>query len=137
MHTYIKTGTTSFANGFLLLVAVSGLLNVDLLECHPVSGHGDHNVPDRVALAFDAANRSVFPVLFISKVIPANDASEACIFRSHLRSTRLGVSSLAIQNTGPVNSRPLYTSHSHTRLFNIPHLNSDEDDAFVLPVDAA
>lgn len=136
MHTHVKTGTTSFANSFLLLVVFAGILNVALPESDIVSGHGDHRILYRIELAFDAGNRSVFPVLSISEVIPGNDAA-ACVFRSHFRSTRSGVSSLIIQDTGPVNSRPFYGPHNHARAFNIPHQNSGEDDAFIFRVDVA
>lgn len=136
MHTHVKTGITSFVNSFLLLVVVAGILNVDLPESDILSGHSDRKILYRIELTFDAASHSVFPVLSISEVIPGNDAT-ACIFTPHFRSPHFGVSSLIIHNTGPVNSRPFYATHNHSRLFNIPHQNSGEDDAFVLPVDVA
>lgn len=136
MHTRVKTGITSFANSFLLLVVVAGILDVDLPVSDIVSHHSDRKILYRIELAFDVPGRSVVPVLSISEVIPGNDGA-ACIFNAHFRSTRVRVSSLIIHNIGPVNSRPFYASHSHSRLFNIPHQNSGEDDAFILPVDVA
>lgn len=136
MQMHAKTGTTSIVNRLLLLVVVAGILNVDLPERSTASDHGDHKILHRIALVLDAARPSFFPVLFISKAIPGNNTA-ACVFGSNFRSTCLDISLLVLQDTGTVNNRPFYVSHNHTRLFNIPHQNSDEDNVFILPLGVA
>jgi len=138
MRTHFKTDTTSFANSFLLLVMVAGMLNIELFESDAVSGYHDHKVLYCIELVFNAERSDTrSPVLSISEDIPGNDVVKDRILPSHFYATCFGTALFVIQNTGQVNTRPFYSSHNHTRLFNIPHQNSDEDEAFILPVDVA
>ena len=137
IRTHFKTDKTSLANSFLLLVMVAGVLNIDLFECDTVSYCNDRKVLYRIELVFSAEYLSQSSVLSISEDLSGNDVVEDYISPSHFCVTCFGTPLFVIQNAGPVNTRPLYSSHSHTRLFNIPHQNSDEDEAFILPVDVA
>ncbi|MEX1241748.1 MAG: hypothetical protein WEB30_18645 [Cyclobacteriaceae bacterium] len=137
MRTCFKTDTTSFANSFLLLVMVAGVLNIDLFESDAVSGYNDHKVFYRIELVFNAEYPSLSPVLSIYEDIPGNDAVEDSILPSHSYATCFGTALFVIQYTGQVNTRPIYSSHNHTSSFNIPHQNSDEDEAFIFPADVA
>jgi len=134
MRTHLKTDTTSFSNSFLLLVMVAGVL---IFESDAVSGYNDHRVLYRIELVFNAESPSQSPDLSFSEVIQGNDAVEDRILPSHFYATCFGTDLFVTQNTGQVNTRPFYSSHNHTRSFNIPHQNSDEDEAFILPVDVA
>ena len=137
MRTHFKTDTTSFANSFLLLVMVAGVLNIDLLERGAVSGYSDQKVLYRIELVFNAERSDTkSPVLSSSEDIQGNDVVKDRILPSFF-ATCFGTALFVIQNTGEINSRPLYSSQNHTRSFNIPHQNSDEDEAFILPIDVA
>jgi hypothetical protein len=137
MRTHFKTDSTSFANSFLLLVMVAGVLNIDRFESDVVSGYHNHRVVYRIELVFNAERSDTkSPVLSISEDIPGNDVVKD-ILPSHFYATCFGTALFVIQNTGQVNTRSFYSSHNHTRLFNIPHQNSDEDEAFILPVNVA
>jgi len=138
MRTHFKTDTTSFANSFLLLVMVAGVLNIDLFERDAVSGYHDHQVLYRIELVLNAERSDTrSPLLSISEDIPGNDVVKDRILPSHFYASCFGTALFVVQYTGQVNTRPFYCSHNHTRLFNIPHQNSDEDEAFILPVDVA
>ncbi|MEX2232839.1 MAG: hypothetical protein WD824_11800 [Cyclobacteriaceae bacterium] len=137
MTTHFKTDTTSFANSFLLLLMIAGVLNLDLFESDAVSGYNDHRVLYRIELVFNAESPLQSPVLFISEDIPCNDVGEDRILPSHFHATCFGAALFVTQNIGVVNTQPFYSSHDHTSPFNIPHQNSDEDDAFILSPDVA
>lgn len=138
MRTHFKTDTTSFTNSFLLLVMVAGVLNIDLFERDAVSGHTGHKVFYRIEFVFNTERSDVgSPVLFISEDLAGNDVAEDRILPSHFYATCFGTALSFMQNTGQVNTRPSYSSYSHTRSFNIPHQNSDEEEALILPVDVA
>jgi hypothetical protein len=135
MHMHFKTKMPSFVNSFLLLVMVAGVPNTGLFESDTVSGYNDHKVLYRIELVFNTERTSQFPVLSISEDVPGNDVSEGQPSRFY--ATCFGTALFAIQNTGPVNTRPFYSPHNHTSLFNIPHQNSDEEEPFISPVDVA
>jgi hypothetical protein len=138
MRTHFKTDTTSFANSFLLLVMLGGVLNIDLFERDAVSGYHDHKVLYRIELVFNVERSDATSTfLSISEDIPGNEFAKDRILPSHFYATCFGTALFVIQNTGQGNTRPFYSSHNHTRLFNIPHQNSDEDEAFLLPADVA
>jgi hypothetical protein len=133
LHTRFKTGTTSFANSFLLLVMVAGVLDIDLFES--VSGY-HHKILPRVELVFSSKRSGTgFPLLSISEYVPGNDAVKECILPLHRYASYFGAAFFFVQNSGQVSTRPFYSSHNHASLSNIPHQNSDEDEAFILPVD--
>lgn len=137
-RTHFKTDSTSFANSFLLLVMVAGVLNIDLFEGDAVSGYNDHKFLYRIELVFNAERSDArSPVLSVSEDISDNDVVEGRILPSHFCATYFGTALFVIQNTGQVNTRPFYSSHNHIRPFNIPHQNSDEDEALILPFDVA
>lgn len=136
MRPQFKTDTTSIANSLLLLVVVAGVLNIDLFELDGVCGYNNHQVY-RIEIVFNSEPSSQSPVVSISEGIPDSDVVEDCILPSHFYATCFGTTLFVIQNPGHVNIRPIYSSHSHTRSFNIPHQNSDEDEAFISPVDVA
>lgn len=137
MRPHFRTDTTSFANSLLLLVVVAGVLNIDLFELDAVSGYNDHRVLYHIEVVFNSEPSSQSPVLSISEDIPGSDVVEARILPSHFYAICFGTTLFVIQNPGQVNIRPIYSSYNHTRSFNIPHQNSDEDEAFILPVDVA
>lgn len=136
-HTNFRTDTTSCANSFLLLVMVASVLNIYLFESDAVSGYSDHKILYRLELVFNAESALQSPALSIFEEIPGNDLVEDRILPSHFYATWFGPALLVIQSNGHVNSRPFYPSHYYTTLFNVPHQNSDEDEAFILPVDVA
>jgi hypothetical protein len=137
MHAHFKTDTTSFANSFLLLAMVAGVLNIDLLAHDAVSGYNDHEVRYRIELVLNAEGPSQSPVLFNPEGIPGNDVAADCILPSCSHVTCFATALFVIQNTGQVSTRSFYSSHDHSRSFNIPHQNSDEDEALILPADVA
>jgi hypothetical protein len=137
MRTHFKTDPTSFANSFLLLVMATGVLNIDLSKHDTASGHNEHRVLYRIELVFNAGYSSQSPVLSISEYISGNDIAKDRNLPSHFYATWFGTALVETQNTGQVNTHPFYSLHNHTVSFNIPHQNSDEDEAFILPVDAA
>jgi hypothetical protein len=138
MRTHFKTDTTSFANSFLLLVMVAGVLNIDLFESDAATVYDHHKVLYRIELVFNAERSGTrSPVLSISQDLSGNDIAEGRILLSHFYTTCFATALFLIQNTGQVSTRPAYSSHNHTTSFNIPHQNSDDEEAFILPVDVA
>ena len=137
MRTHSKKASTSFANSFLLLVVVAGVLTIDLLEGDAVSGYNYHRVLYGIELVFNAKSPSQSLVFSIFDDVPGNDVVEDRPLPSYFYATHFGTALLVTQSTGQVNNRPFYSSHNRTRLFNIPHQNSDEDEAIILPVDVA
>ena len=137
MRRHFTTDTTSLANGFLMLVMVVGMLNIELFESDGVTGYNDHRVLYHTELVFSAESPLQSPVLFISEDVSDDDDAEDHILSSHFHRTFFGTALVLMQNPGEVNTRPFYSSHNHTRSSNIPHQNSDEDEAFILPVDVA
>jgi hypothetical protein len=138
MRTHFKIDTTSFTNSFLLLAIVAGVLNIDLFERDAGSGYNDHQVLYRLELVFNTERSDTrFSVLSVSGDISGNDVAEDRILPIHFYATCFGTAFFVTQNPGQVNTRPFYSSYNHTRSFNIPHQNSDEDEAFILPVDVA
>jgi hypothetical protein len=136
MRTHLKIDTTSLANSFLLLVMAAGALNIDLFGGEAASGYDDRNVPYRIELVFTAASQP--PVLSISEYVRDHDVVEdSIILPSHFFETYLSTALFVIHDNGEVDSKPFYSSHTYARLFNIPHQNSDEDEAFILPIDVA
>jgi hypothetical protein len=137
MRTHFKTDRTSFASSFLLLAVVTGALNIDLFGGDTASGHHDHKILYRIELVLNAEFHSIFPVLSVSKDLQGNGTAAGRSLPSHFYIPCSGAALCTVQNTGQVNTRPLYSSLNHTRAFNIPHQNSDEDEALILPVGAA
>ena len=137
MRTHFTTDTTSFANGFLMLVMVVGMLNIELFESDGVSGYNDHRVLYPIELVLNADAPSQSPVLSISEDVRDNEDVEDRILSSHFHTRLFGTAIVLMQNPGEVNTRPIYFSHNHARSSNIPHQNSDEDEVFILPVDVA
>lgn len=129
MQTHAQPNTSSFASRFLLLMMVAGVMDID-------SGYHDYKVLHRIEVLFQAARHvAQSPVIAITEGIPGNagakdrpiDFYEGCP----------GAVLFSLQNTGRVNPRGFYSVHVETASFNIPHQNSDEDEAFVLPLDVA
>jgi hypothetical protein len=113
MRERLKTETISWANGFLLLTTVAAVLNIDLFGLEAASGNRDPQVNYRIELVFNAKE-------------------------SDARSTVLSITEHIYSDAVPdANVRPFYSSCGYTTFFNIPHQNSDEEDAFILQVDVA
>jgi hypothetical protein len=137
MRTHSKTDTISFANSFLLLVMVAGVLNIDLFGTDAVSGC-HYKALYRTELVYNTQRSDTSPpLLYISEDIPKNNVVKDRILPSHFYATCFGTALFVIQNTGTVNNRPFYSSHEHTRFLTIPHQNLDEDEAFIFSVDVA
>ncbi|HEY9488797.1 MAG TPA: hypothetical protein VIQ51_10710 [Chryseosolibacter sp.] len=136
-HTHLKSDTTSFASNFLLLVMVAGVLTIDLFESDAVADYSYHRALYGIELVFNAKSPSQSRVFSIFDDVHGNDVVEGRTLPSYFFATHFGTALLIIQSTGQVNTRPFYSSHNHTRSFNIPHQNSDEDEAIILPVDVA
>lgn len=138
MRTHVKTDKTSFANSFLLLVVIAGVLSLDLFGSDAVSGYHDHKVLHYIELVFNVERSDTGPSVFsIFEDISGNDVAKDYILPLHFYTAYFGNVLFVIQKTGQVNTRPFYSFHNHIRLFNIPHQNSDEDEAFILQVDVA
>jgi hypothetical protein len=133
-HTHFKADATSVANGFLLLAMVAGVLNIHSFERDSVSAYSDHRVLYRIELVFNVKRPGTqSTVLPVSECISGNEIGESRVSLSYPTSFTL----FSKQNIGQVSARPLYSSHDHTRLFNIPHQNSDEDEVFISGFDVA
>lgn len=132
---HVTTDGISFAHSFLLLVMVTGVLGIDLFEGDAVSRQIDHRAFCRIELVFNSAHASQSHIFPLSNV--PGDVVEDRTLPSPFYATCFGTDLSARPNTGQVNIRPFYSSHDHTRSFNIPHQNSDEDDAFIRLVDVA
>ena len=135
MPKHVRTDTPSFAHSFLLLVMVTGVLGIDLFEGDAVSRYIDHRVLCRIELLFNSDYTSPYHVFPLSNV--PDDVLEHHAPPPQFHATGFGTDLSAGPSIGQVNIRPFYSSCDHTRSFNIPHQNSDEDDAFILPVDVA
>ena len=135
MRSHFTTDTTSLANGFLTLVMVVAMLNIEPFESDGVSGYNDYRVLYHTELVFRPEPPSQSPVLFISEDVSDDDDAEDRILSSHFHPTSFGTALVLMQNSGEVNTRPFYSNH--TRSSNIPHQNSDEDEAFILRDDVA
>jgi hypothetical protein len=136
LRKHFRTDTTSVANSFLMLVMVAGVLNIDLFESDVVNGDHDHRVHYRIELVFNTEPPAQFPGLSISQDIPGNDVVDR-ILPSHYFTECFGTTLFVIQKTDQASTTPIYSSHYHTSSFNIPHQNSDEDEAFIFPADVA
>ena len=136
-RTHIKTDMASLPSSFLLLVMVAGVLNMDLFAGDGISGYKGHNVRVLVELVLKENDFLQSPVLSISRNITGSDVVEDPILLSHFQATCFGATFFITQNIGHVNTRPLYCSGNYTRSSNIPHQNSDEDEAFILSPDVA
>ena len=132
---HVTTDRISFAHSFLLLVIATGVLGIDQFVGDAVSRQIDHRAFCRIELVFNSAYTSQYPVFPIYNV--PGDVVEDRTVPSPFYATCFGTDLSARPGTGQVNIRPFYSSYDHTRSFNIPHQNSDEDDAFILPVDVA
>ena len=122
-QTHSQSNTTSFTSRLLLLIMVAGVLDID-------SGYHDDKVLQGIEILFQAARQDAqSPVIAIAEGIPGNaDVKDR---PADFYEARAGSVLFSLQNTGRVNTRGFYSSHIETGAFNIPHQNSDEDDAFV------
>lgn len=136
-RTHIKTDMASLPSSFLLLVMVAGVLNMDLFAGDGIPGYKGYNVRVLVELVLKENDFLPSPVLSISRNITGSDVVEDRILLSHFQETCFGATFFVTQNIGHVNTRPLYRSGNNTRSSNIPHQNSDEDEAFILSPDVA
>jgi hypothetical protein len=136
MKAHFKTDTTPFTNSLLLLVMVAGVLNIDLFESDAVSGYNNHKGLYRIEVVFNAEHPIPSAILSVSRDTPVNDVVKDCVVPRQFYPAYFGTALSVIQNKGQVKTRRFHFSH-HTSSFNIPHQNSDEDDAFILSVDVA
>jgi hypothetical protein len=125
MQTRSQPNTASFTSRFFLLLMVAGVVDID-------SGYDDHKIFHRIEILFQAARFDTqSPVVAIAEGISGyTDAKKR---PADFYECRPGVVLFSLQNAGRVNTRGFYSSHIETASFNIPHQNSDEDDAFVYP----
>ena len=122
-QTHSQSNTTSFTSRLLLLIMVAGVLDID-------SGYHDDKVLQGIEILFQAARQDAqSPVIAIAEGIPGNADVKDC--PADFYEGRAGSVLFSLQNTGQVNTRGFYSSHVETGALNIPHQNSDEDDAFV------
>jgi len=132
MRTHFEIDTTSFTNSFLLLVMFAGVLNIDLFERDAISDYHNHKVLYRIELVLNAETSDArSPRVSIAEDLPWNDDVKDRILPLHFHPTCFGNALFFIQSTGHFNTRPFYSSHNPTRLFNIPHQNSDEEETFI------
>jgi hypothetical protein len=129
MQPHSQSNATSFTSRFLLLLMVAGLVDID-------ASYHQYKVLDRIEILFHAARLDVqSSVIAITEGIPGYAAVKdrpADFYEGH------AVAALfSLQNTGRVNTRGFYSSHIDAGSFNIPHQNSDEDEAFVSPLGVA
>ena len=137
MRTHFKTDTTSFARSVLLLTMVAIVLNIDLQESDEVSYY-DHRILYRIELASSEELPLQSSVLCISEDIPVKDVAKRPVLPSQFYATFSGSVLFAIQHTNPLYARPaFYSLHFHGSLSNIPHQNSDEDEASFLLAEVA
>jgi hypothetical protein len=136
MKAHFKTDTIPFTNSLLLLVMVAGVLNIDRFEGDAVSGYNDHKALYRIELVFNAQDPLPSAILSAYEDTPGSEVVKDCILPRQFYPAYLGTTLSVVQSTGQVKTRLSHSSH-HASSFNIPHQNSDEDDAFILPVDVA
>lgn len=136
MTSHCKTGTTPFASSFLLLAVMAGVLHIDLFETETLSGHKDPGIPYRLELVLHGEDASQFAFLCPSEDIGFDDVADDDVLPSQFLPT-YSVTDLQVRQIGQVNTRSFYPSFDHSRSFNISHQNSDEDEAFVLPLHVA
>jgi hypothetical protein len=138
MRERLKTETISWANGFLLLTTVVAVLNIDLFGLEAASGNRDPQFNYRIELVFDAKESdAISAALSITENIYSDAVPEACVILPYFYRPRFVATLSAIHINGQANVRPFYSSCGYTTFFNIPHQNSDEEDAFILQVDVA
>jgi hypothetical protein len=132
MRTKFKTDAISFARSFLFLVMIARVLSNDLFEDDPVAGFYNREVFYPIELVFNEGELvAKFPLLSISEVKPWNDGVRNSFLPSHFY-TKCFVNALTpIQNPDKVNAPSFHSSCNRSRLFNIPHQNSDEDAAII------
>jgi hypothetical protein len=136
MKAHLKTNTTSLTNSLLLLAMVAGVLNIDLFEGDAVSGLHNHKALYRIELVFNEDYSSQSALLSVYEDTSVSEVVKDYILPRQFYHTRAGAALPVIQSTGQVKTRPFHFSH-HTGSCNIPHQNSDEDDAFILPAGVA
>lgn len=125
MQTYPQSSATSFTSRFLLLLMVVGVADIDASYHH-------YKVLDRIEILFQAARLDVQSSgIAITEGIPEYAAVKDR--PADFYEGRPGAVLFSLLNTGRVNTRGFYHSHVDAGSFNIPHQNSDEDEAFVSP----
>lgn len=137
MRAHFKTGTGSFANSFLLLVIVTGVLHVDLFENDAVAGYKEPGALFPIELVFDSTYPAQSSVASVCKDVPAKDVVKDRSASPHFFTAYIPYPAVSIlKKTGQAGVRSFrFSVHAHS--FNTPHQNSDEDEAYALPVDAA
>ncbi len=138
MRIHFNTDKTSFANNLLLVAMVVGMLNIDSFESDGCSGHHRYEAVHRIELYInEGTSAPEFHVLCVSEDLPENDVVKDHTLKSYFYTTSYSAVLLVQSKTPQVNTRPFYSSYNHIRLSNIPHQNSDEDPAPILPFDVA
>lgn len=123
MQTRPQPNTISFASRLVLLVMVAGVIDFD-------SGNPDHRAHHRIEILLQAARPDTqSPGVAISEEVPgiADAKDRSAYFYVEQRAPAL----FTQQHTGQVNTRGFYSSRIETASFNIPHQNSDDEEAFV------
>lgn len=128
MSIHSKIGRDFLLNSFFLLAVIAGLLNTNLFRQDVViTYHNGYGVIYPTELVLDSVPRVLSSVFFYDEIPNSNEFQKLAVAQFYT-SGRLSVSAVPAKARADVNYRSC-TSFCYFSLFNIPHQNSDEDEA--------
>ena len=124
-----KIGRDFLLNSFFLLAVIAGLLNTNLFRQDVTTYHNGHGVIYPTELVLDSVPKVFSAVFFYDDIQNYNAIQKPAITYCYDACRYLSISRTpATKSKTELNFRS-GTSFCYSSLFNIPHQNSDADEA--------